>query len=192
MSFGLYLLLNIVLILFLGLWLRGLVVRRLQPQRVLADLEEEIHGIMSELNQTSDHNISILEDRIAQLRTVVHQADSQIEELEMRISHLREGYPSPEVPQRNDFRSPDAGEDSVFPLQFGERQEENQNGPAVSPVSSNDDDPGVDEASQLSVRDQVLRFHRQGLSGEIIANRTGVAVGEVELIISLGEGRAHR
>ncbi|HKK49260.1 MAG TPA: DUF948 domain-containing protein, partial [Alkalispirochaeta sp.] len=97
MTFGIYLMLNVVLILFLAVWLRRLIVRRLQPERILGDLGDEIGELITELNQTSDHNVSLLEDRIMQLRDLLADADRQIEELSAQVEHVRERR-SPEDP----------------------------------------------------------------------------------------------
>ena len=50
-------------------------------------------------------------------------------------------------------------------------------------------EPSPEPEDEIDPRELVRRLHSQGLSSELIANRTGVAIGEVELIISLGANR---
>ncbi len=52
MTFGIYLMLNVALILFLALWLRPLIVRRLEPKRIPRDMGEESGDLTTELKQT--------------------------------------------------------------------------------------------------------------------------------------------
>ena len=49
--------------------------------------------------------------------------------------------------------------------------------------------PVEEEATQADLRTTVERMYRQGVASEIIANRLGVAIGEVELMIALMEQR---
>jgi len=197
--------LNVVLILFLAMWLRRLIVRRLEPERILGDLGDEIGELITELNQTGDHNVSVLEDRILQLRDLLADADRQIEELSAQVDRVRDNA-SPEEPVYTVSFSGTAGgtqesrgqkhEDSADsngdpgPLRYVEPSDSGQ--PAHSSLAR-PSSPSVPSAEPrwdvLSPREQVHELHQQGLSSEIIAAKTGMAIGEVELIISLGTRR---
>lgn len=219
MTFGLYLLLNAVLFLLLALWLRGLVVRRLRPERVLNELDGQIRSLIAELNQTGDYNISLLEDRIRELRTLVSDADRQIEEITAAIeslryhrgAHLSAAPSAPSAPPRvagqhlttpqsqgDGATTPAAAEfheqEPVYTVPFGgdtaapsdddHHMEEQVHG-ASAPEPS-------DEGPLASPREQVWKLHDEGLSSDLIAVRTGIAIGEVELIISLRAGKGRR
>lgn len=209
MTFGLYLLLTLLLFLLFGLWVRNLIVKRLASERILGDLGDEVQRLIADFNATSDHNISILEDRITQLRDMVTRADREIEELQDALERA-EGVleraaaaaseselSNPEAPAtdvhgaggetRPPVEYPVAGEldaprgldtapsagDSVVHLRLSDRHH----------------DTPPDATERLSARDHVLLLHAQGLSPEIVAQRVGMAIGEVELIISLAGGR---
>ncbi len=89
MTFGLYILFTLVILLFFGLWIRRLIVKRLEPGRILADLEGEVQEVIRSLNAAGDQNISLLEDRIEALKTLLRHADTQIEEMESQLTRLR-------------------------------------------------------------------------------------------------------
>lgn len=194
MTFGLYLLLNLALLSILVVWLRRLVVRRLAPERILRDLHGEIQTLVAEVNQTSDHNISIIEDRIAALRELVHNADRQIEELEGLLQRVREAAPE-EV-----FSLPlqTARHEHVEPSSDARRSADATPSAATRETAAVTDDhhrtvseePPVEE--ERDRRTRVAELYEQGLSTELISSHTGVAIGEVELIISLIRGRARR
>lgn len=224
MTFGIYLMLNVVLLLFLAIWLRRLVVRRLEPERILSDLNNEIGELIAELNQTGDHNVSVLEDRIMQLRDLVADADRQIEELSTLVQHVqsernpaepvytvsftgapahdggsaREDSPPPAVADAGASAGTDAdsgggaaggapgGADDVPALEASSRESHR------SASHTYPDAYSAPHSEVLSPREQVHELHQQGLSSEIIAGKTGMAIGEVELIISLGAGRGDR
>tara|TARA_B100000614_G_scaffold258049_1_gene279459 strand:+ start:753 stop:1424 length:672 start_codon:yes stop_codon:yes gene_type:complete len=220
MTFGLYLLLTAVLLLFFAIWVRRLVVRRLEPERVLADLREEIGGLMAELNQTGDHNISLLEDRISELRRLIADADRQIDDLTALLAEqdrrrTEQAPPAGGDNGRSDYgseatgtASPTAAEDAVYTVSFsGAASRQGRSGtgneareaetsahapvadaqvPEVEPAAGQ---PAAGEPAARSPREQVRELHAQGVSPDLIASQTGMAIGEVELIISLGSRR---
>lgn len=198
MTFGLYLLFTCFLLVGFGLWVRGLVVRRLRPERILADLNQEVQSLMAGINQAGDTNISLLEDRISRLSELVQLADRQIDEARVVVDRLNEArlIAVQAIPQVSDR--------SVT----GQSVAIDRNGNASSPPAETSPEGG-DEAAiihgkpaddqdtpertdeeglQSNVQDdreRVLSLYRQGLSEDLIASRTGVAVGEVNLIIAL-------
>jgi HAMP domain-containing protein len=230
MTFGLYLLLNIVIILFFALWIRRLVTRRLSPERVLADLRDEIGTLITELNQTGDHNISILEDRIRDLRELLAAADRQIDDLSSMIAVARETADKAPGTERTGAGGPatqskgsadsavgwmtDATDpaDPVYRVDFGRTgagaagtsggtegaraEVEGSVGRSKEAALAAEErlaetaEPVLDPA--LSPPEQVRELHLQGVSPELIASRTGMAIGEIELIISLGARKGRR
>ena len=193
MTFGLYLLLNLALVSILVIWLRRLVLRRLAPERVLQDLHGEIQTLVAEVNQTSDHNISIIEDRIASLRELVHNADRQIEELERLLQHISEGkreeiYALPLPAARRE--PPTSIDGSPQTVDVNLAAETNSVGETVD--EERRDVVAAQDADEKDLRSSVIELHEQGLSTELISSHTGIAIGEVELIISLMQGRARR
>ena len=177
MTFGQYLLINLLLFLLFGIWANRAISRRLKPERVLSQLHDEVDRMVTEFNQTSEHNISLLEEQISQLRHVIGDGDVLLEEvrevmtsMETRRDELvhvldRASSAQSERDERN--ASPAGEEGEVVQVSFGGR-----------PVEREEED----------VRASVLRMHRTGLALDIIASHTGMTVGEIELIVSLAEG----
>jgi len=219
MTFGLYILFNLVILLFFGIWIRRLIVRRLEPERILADLEGEVQEVIQSLNAAGDQNISLLEDRIEALKTLLRHADTQIEEMESQLAiHRRaredvetwEARLEPPVEQpltlslrKNDGDGNDAGTAATGGALFvGPDGSGGDTGVSdtVDTDPAGTDDPGSSDTGQwnrpepveMTPREQVLYLHIQGRSSEEIAMQTGIAVGEVELIISLGTRKQKR
>lgn len=180
MNFGMYLLFTAVVLLFFSLWIRSLVVRRLAPERLLGDLRREVQELVGELNQTGDRHITLMEDRINTLHELLRDADHQIDDLRLVLeAHHAIG----------DGRTSNNREE---PLGVGESPEE-------APVPQ-DSDPSREDLSREtheepaveSTVEYVRRLGDQGLSSDVIAQKTGVAIGEVELILSLRRGQLWR
>lgn len=222
MSFGLILLLNAVMILAVALWLRGLVVRRVAPGRLLSDLEREIAELTAEVNRTGDYQISLLEDRIAQARSMVEAAS----DAERRLTDLLErvdSHPTVETfvlsLERHRERAAHAEETSSGTAAQGAAASPSQvagaaSGDPQTPQSAPSDagegappggdneaaeprpvtvpEPSVAQTGTARRRDDVLAAYGRGLPIERIAAETGMALGEVELIISLREQRGRR
>ncbi|MDA3950288.1 MAG: hypothetical protein PF508_13855 [Spirochaeta sp.] len=191
MTFGLYLMLNLVILLFFGLWIRRLVLRRLRPERILADLEREVQEVIQSLNNAGDQNISLIEDRIKSLKNLLNRADTQIDEMEARLRQIEDRRAESDEAHGGDEVAPSATEEEpTYTLQLQRPPERIGAGDGAEYIPANDVSDAIDDGvDRLDPRDQVRRLHSQGLSSELIANRTGVAIGEVELIISLGANR---
>jgi hypothetical protein len=208
MTFGLYLLFTCFLLLGFGLWIRSLVVRRLKPERILADLNQEVRSLVAGINQAGDTNISLLEDRINRLTELVQLADRQIDAARIAVERLNESriIVAETVPTRHDDDHVAAHVAATHLAATGEHlaTSSEQSGKETAAVASdaidaNDEtvDAGgePDEPDRYDVegerspvqddRQRVIALYRQGLSEDLIASRTGIAVGEVNLIISL-------
>jgi hypothetical protein len=214
MTFGLYILFNLVILLFFGIWIRRLIVRRLEPERILADLEGEVQEVIQSLNAAGDQNISLLEDRIDSLKALLRHADTQIEELESQLAtHRRareeieaweaQSESSGEQPLTLSLRKNDAGDSDTEATATEEAGSEDGAGHQrpdgvereivrADIPGSRPSDPMRPEPVEMTPREQVLYLHIQGHSSEEIAMQTGIAVGEVELIISLGTRKQKR
>lgn len=193
MTFGLYILTTLVMLLMFGIWMRSLVVRRLKPERILSDLTGVVRNLIADLNQTGDHNISVLEDRIATLSDLIRRADHQIDDARMLLEHLSTGNyrvpPASETTPQDGPHDFDAGdaEDTTVESRSDHREAPVEPGPDLE--NQEREEPVGDEQSR---RSKVLSLYQQGVSADLIAARTGIAIGEVELIISLQEKRVWR
>ncbi len=134
-------------------------IKKLNKSNVIDQLQSEISELILELNLTTDRNINILEEKISSLTRLLNDADKRIKIL---------GTES----ERNKS-------ESVVYNQLG-RINDNQH-----LVESSATIPVV----KISKKDRIVELHNNGFTTTVIASRVGSTVGEVELIISLIEGR---
>lgn len=153
---------NAVALALLFIILSRRVDRRFRDEVALEPIRRELSELVAELNDVGDRNVSVIEDRIARLDALIGDADKRIRVL----SGLLQPKPTPTYESLATLAHPSEGADK-------ER------------VAT--DSPADDGTSFASPRERVLSLHRQGLSAEVIADRTGASVGEVELMIGLGE-----
>ncbi|MFP4373529.1 MAG: DUF6115 domain-containing protein [Spirochaetaceae bacterium] len=149
--------------------------RKLEPGRVVDRIRSEIDGIIVELNQTTDRNIGLIEDRVTRLNSLLEQADRRLAVLKREMESRRAG-----TERYNDILQ------RASRSRTGEGEAQPREGEAPAPEAQS---AGPQEASdsRTARRKEVVELHRKGIASNIIANRTGTTVGEVELIISLAD-----
>jgi hypothetical protein len=176
--------------------LRDRVRRATTVESQIADVREEVSRLLVELNQTTDRNIALIEDRIARLNESLATADKKIGLLRREIekhdvgsqiySRLAEGRPPSMAADAGIPPGPGAGMgsspapiaalavelSSMAEPRGGRRRDELR-------VETG----GAGEKPDLHQR--VITLYGAGFSPALIASRVGVPLGEVELIISL-------
>lgn len=183
--------LALVLVGFLVLWLllRAEVRRYASPAAQMEQLRAEVERLVVDLNQTTERNILLLEDRISGLTELLSQTDKKMDllrreaekrEMGTRVyARLGNSRPQPVEGRRTpsvDRQTPSVDRQTP-PEETSARQ-----GP--------DAPPGSFPAAFAEPRqDEVVRLYRAGFSSALISGRTGIPRGEVELIISLEEGK---
>lgn len=131
--------------------------KALNAARLLGEVREEVNRILVELNQTTNRNITLIEDRIGRLNELLGRADKKIALLEREI-------------EKQQLASKLYSQLSAHRPEGGAQPAE----PAPEPKDR---------------YEEVVRLARSGLSPELIGRRLGITLGEVELIISLGQRR---
>ncbi|MDA3939242.1 MAG: hypothetical protein PF693_08035, partial [Spirochaetia bacterium] len=140
---------------------------KLQKTNVISELESEVNELVLELNQTADRNINIIEDKIKTLSAILQDADKRI-----KILGSETGKIKPE---------------SIIYNQHGKIRGSQDN--PVIPLEKEEAVQTQKQVVEINKKDKIIELHNNGFSCPIIASRVGLTVGEVELIISLVEGR---
>ncbi|MGO9412261.1 MAG: hypothetical protein ACLQCB_16095 [Spirochaetia bacterium] len=186
--------------------LRDRVRRATSAAAQMAELREEVSRLVVELNQTTERNVALLEDRISGLSDLLAAADRKIALLQREIekhdvgvkvySKLAEGASSSAAPQRQG-PSRETLLREALPQEAPPRQEPPRQEPRLSVELSERveegrkrTEPGAGAPSpKADVHQKVVMLSRSGFSAPLIAARVGMPLGEVELIISLERQR---
>jgi hypothetical protein len=191
--------------------LRDRVRRATTANAQIAEIRDEMSRLVVELNQTTDRNIALIEDRMGSLNELLSAADKKIGLLHREIekhdvgtqvySRLADTRPTRAPPAAAGGASPAAavGAPPAATPAMPPAAAAGVAQAAGTPLSvelSEQRGPGPGDASVPAggpdLHQRVMMLHRSGFSSSLIASRVGVPLGEVELIISLEQrkGRA--
>lgn len=191
------------------LLLRRRIDRTCRPPAQLERIRDEVDRMIVQLNQTTDRNVSLLEDRIRQLGELLAKTDKKIgllrregekhEVSQSVYNHLVRGRPPApveEAPGRRTERERGSAEaggaGDVLGARSGQAEPAGRRdaSPAPAPAVAGGSARGGDGrgAGRGDLRDEILRLHRAGFTPAMIARQINMNLGEVELVISLAEG----
>lgn len=219
MGLGFFLTLHIASLVVVALWLRGLVLRRLRPERVLADLRDEVRTLVAEIDHAGDQQVGLIEDRARQAGELRQRLDALIEEATRQVFALDRGVSQartirqPPAPVDPDARAdldtgldPDArtgldpavraDRDTRTGVDLDTQAVPSRPAPVATPPRDAVPPAPTHEArtppdvTHLDPREAVQVLTSAGLSLDLIAMHTGLAKGEVELIVSLAQSGA--
>jgi hypothetical protein len=171
--------------------------RAASPDTEIRRIREEVDRLVIELNQTTDRNLSLIEDKLSELSDLLAKADRKIglvrresekHDVGNRVyARILESKSRPEAPVRTAPAPEQAGTATV------------QAGTARAQAESARAQPGTGMApaapAGVVVRDfceEVLALHRAGVSAPLISSKVGAPLGEVELVISLEKRKASK
>lgn len=197
---------NAVVLAVIYLVLHRKIEKQITPEAFLEKVRSEVQAVLVELNETTDRNITLLEERVRSLQQVLKRADKKLSMLQGEVqkrrdtgevyTHLRRagkivssepgrynesGVTEDRSPQRPGGSAPVDGQVEGGSLS-ADRQAER-----VSPPQERKASPAGREAVDLPVEQRVVNLYNQGVAPEVIAGRLNCSIGEVELIISLYE-----
>jgi len=152
--------------------LKKKIARALNVETILREVREEVDRLQVELNQTTNRNVTLIEDRLNALSEALGKADKKI------LLFRREA-------EKQDLSGKLYTELSAR-RHFGETAPAEAAPAAATPVPPPASGPADEESSPDRLAEAV-RLARSGLSPALIARRLGLTLGEVELILSLAE-----
>jgi len=144
-------------------------------------IRSEVAQLLAELNNTADRNITVLEDRFARLQELVEAADRRLGLLRKEVDRPSAGTQLYNHLQRTALPDGEAGTSKAESPVPSVSLAPERTMPVSQPPQQGVTAPDADR----SIRQRVLTLHRSGRSASTIANRLGVSIGEVELVISL-------
>ncbi len=192
--------------------LRDRVRRATSAATQIAELRDEVSRLVVELNQTTERNVALLEDRITGLNDVLAAADRKVALLQRETekhdvgakvySRLVEGGTRAARASANSAQGsasgaqgsanspksePAAAARSRASLSVELSEKTGQRGNVAGPSGSLG--KGAPASDRQDLRERVVMLSQSGFSASLIAARVGMPLGEVELIISLERQR---
>lgn len=130
----------------------------LDSEKILSKVDDEVNGLILDLNQTAERNILLIEDRINKLSELIKESDKSILLLNKEFDrHKMEPIHYNHLSKKRNFTAPE--DESVK--------------------------EALKDDENLSDKNRILELSNKGFSPDVIAAKTGSSIGEVELIITL-------
>ncbi|MDR2741559.1 MAG: hypothetical protein LBB98_05315 [Treponema sp.] len=187
--------------------------RRTGRERILVELNDEIDKLVRDVNEITNRDILLVEDRVKTLKAFLEDTDRRIallagevsrqqvqEEVYVELGKLRSPITEPAGPVVP--ASPPASVNPARPSPAADAA------PVASPPAAEAENKRKSSVQTYSPRivrsatpvvpkpppfaEQVAGLYRAGFSPDLIASRLGAALSEVELAIALTEGSGSR
>jgi len=186
--------------------------RSLDTERIVDSVRDEISGLIVELNQITDRNVGLIEERIERLRTLVATADKKIQlagrEMQKHqvgldvYNKLKKGASRVSGDTSTDKplpAEPPPAESAPRPREYAPDQKGSDATKRSLPLEAAaeseelDGEVGSGDARVPGFRSkhltgEVVALAANGFDSPVIASRLGTTIGEVELILSLHTG----
>jgi hypothetical protein len=149
------------------LYLRGRIHQELNATSLLKDVQDEVDGMVRELNLSAERNIGLLEARIDELEGLLAQADQKVILLSRELERREKTAETYSQLKRPVVAEPEAAEEPPEPVV------------EWKPV------PAPEPVHPRTLKERVLALRDQDLDLGSIVTATGATRAEVELILSL-------
>lgn len=178
-----FFLVSILILAVIYLVLRQRIDKLTDPERLTNALAGDLDIILAEINQATERNVLVIEDKINELEKFINTA-------EKRITLLKKALPADSSSALNTVKppapviKPDEKSDSQTvsgELTYSHLNRLNNMSGMVTPLKV----PEKSIPEGAGVQEKVLALYKNGIDAALIAANVGVNRGEVELIISL-------
>jgi len=182
-----------------------LLVKRINREKsstaITEQVRNEIDRMVVDLNQTADRNIGLVEQQLKLLTEMIQESDHRISLLQkhseklnrstdtynqIRPAQIMKPKEPPEQKAPTEPKEPTAQQSSEVSRPNAHTVDISENKKSSTSISESED---TRDAVTPSKRERVINLYRQGISLDIIASRVDSTVAEIELIISMTEGR---
>ncbi len=201
MDFVLLLVINMAVLALMYLLLRHQILKNYGNKSFLDNLQREVNGIITDLNQTTESNVQILNNESAKLKKLKENTEKRIEELGQlyrMVTEADDRYTSILENSRKRKRQPTAvAEQPQQPQQPEPQKQPGSVTPAPkSPMPKSPMPKSPEEKSAASEgqshaepdpRKRVVGLYDQGRSLHEIAERTQLSIDAIELIIEMAK-----
>ena len=177
------LLITIVSFLFFKSYLK----HRTGQERILTEFRQEVNSILKTIDETTDRDISLLEDREKRLKNLLAEVDKRlilyIREMEQhtKIEKAHAALPALEKKSAPTYEA--LGKKRLK----SKISEEEAPKPEPKPES-----PPPPVSPPPSTGEQIRSLMRSGLTDAAIASRLGISIAEVEFVAALQERRQRK
>jgi hypothetical protein len=180
--------------------------RRTGQERILAEFKEEVSKLIAEIDVATDRDATLIEDRIKTIKTLLDDVDKRIVLYDQELAKRRaseEAYAElgrkrlVEARINAQGQTVQNGAAPVHDMSVRSLLKEEQRGGVANGDEGGEKDagetpPAVHSAAmeQKPILEQIAELSKAGFSPNLIANRLGMSISEVEIAIAIAEQRS--
>ena len=172
-------LVNILILAIIYILLRRRIDKLTDTERLTGTIAGDLDLILSEINQATERNVLIIEDKITVLEEIIEKAEKRITMLKKHAQNDVETKKL-KVPIPHQKETPKV-EQELNELTYTHLNKMQLMSEMVTPLTVAE----KTRPKEDSVREKVIALYKNGIDASIIASNVGINRGEVELIISL-------
>ncbi|MDR1220862.1 MAG: hypothetical protein LBK73_14830 [Treponema sp.] len=184
--------------------------RRTGQERILAEFKEEVSKLIAEIDVATDRDATLIEDRIKTIKALLDDVDKRIVLYDQGMAKRR----------ASEEAYAELGRKRLVEARINAQGQTVQNGGGAAPVHdmsvrsllkeeqragggvANGDEGGEKDAGetppavhsaameQKPILEQIAELSKAGFSPNLIANRLGMSISEVEIAIAIAEQRS--
>jgi hypothetical protein len=158
---------SLVFCFFSFLYLRAYIRRSLRQEESLEAARDEVNRIIFRIEEVTDKDISLIEDKEKTLKALLEEADKHIKIYTKELEKDRTAQKTYQELGRN------------RPPVFSPPREEGQAHPPAGQMD--------EKAAPANMNEQIRNLALAGFSPPVIASRLGISISEVELAMALLE-----
>jgi len=176
----------LIISVFSFFYFRSYLKRRTSQERILSELQEEVNVILKSINEVTERDITLIEDREKELKSLLDETGKRIKTYIREMDQARNAEEVYQELGKNRYRlnKQPASQAAGSANAYGEKVS-SEAGAFPLPDFALKAEP----EPSLSIREQIHSLLRSGLSEAAVASRLGVSIAEVELAAALLERR---
>jgi len=155
--------------------------RELSAKKQLAEIRDEVDGLILELNLTTERNIGLLENKVLSLNAIFEKADQKMILMNREVSKTDKAK---EVYTQLALKRPFITQPALTVSPPEENPEPLIIEKPILTVLENQEEI-VPAPVQKSVKQSVKELYEAGISPTLISSKLGITLAEVQLFISL-------
>jgi DNA-binding NarL/FixJ family response regulator len=173
----------LIICVFSFFYFRSYLKRRTGQERILSELQEEVNFILKSINEITERDITLIEEREKELKGLLDEIEKRLKTYIKEMDQARIAEEAYKELGKNRYMV-----NRQLALQASALQKEkpSETG-AVFPLP--DFDLKTEPESAPSIKEQIHSLLRSGLSETLIASRLGISIAEVEFAAALLERR---
>jgi DNA repair exonuclease SbcCD ATPase subunit len=176
----------LIICVFSFFYFKSYLKRRTGQERILSELQEEVNFILKSINEITERDITLIEEREKELKSLLDEIEKRLKTYIREMDQARSAEEAYKELGKNRYTINRQQVLQASALQAAEKERPPETG-TVFPLP--DFDLKTEPESAPSIKEQIHSLLRSGLSETLIASRLGISIAEVEFATALLERR---